>query len=129
MASITYLLLDANYDPVFDPGTALSDVYAVKQAILTRLNLFLGQWWENLNLGLPVFQVILGQLASARGIAAMQAVIQQNILGTPYVTGVINIDVEFVNGRLNYSATAQTAFGPITVADNSVPGFSANLGS
>lgn len=128
MANITYLLLDANYDPVFDPGAALSDIDAVTQAIKTRLSLFLGQWWENLNLGLPVFTVILGQLASARGIAAMQAVIQQNILGTPYVTGVTSVNVNFSNGRLTYTATAQTSFGTTTVSSSS-PASSASLGS
>lgn len=128
MAAITYLLLDANYDPVFDPGAALSDINAVRQAIATRLRLFMGEWWENLNLGLPVFQSILGQLASPSGIAAMQALIQQNILVTPYVTGVTNVGVNFTAGKLAYTTTVQTAFGAI-VTSGSTPGLSASLGS
>ena len=128
MPSITYLLLDAGYDPVFDPNAVLTDLDAVRQVILTRLSLFLGQWWENLKLGLPVFQSILGQLASPSGIAAMQALIQQNILGTPYVTGVTNVSVNFTAGKLSYITTVQTAFGTV-ITNGSTPGLSANLGS
>jgi hypothetical protein len=128
MSAITYLLLDADYDPVFDPNAALTDLDAVRQVIVTRLWLFMGEWWENLNLGLPVFQSILGQLASPSGIAAMQALIQQNILGTPYVTGVTSVGVNFTTGRLSYTTTVQTAFGTV-VTNGSTPGLSASLGS
>jgi hypothetical protein len=110
-ASIQYLLLDSDYDPVFDASASLTGTYAVAQAIDTRLKLFLGEWWENRNLGLPVFQVILGQLGSTQGLAAMTLAVQQNIQGT------------FTNGRLAITYTAQTQFG--TVASTVT---SANLG-
>jgi len=102
MSSISYLQLDSLNDPVFANGTSLTGAAAVQQAVLTRLNLFLGEWWENLNLGLPVFQVILGQLASPRGQAAMQLAIQQNIQGAPYVTSVGKVTTAFVNGQFKF---------------------------
>jgi len=118
MATLTYLQLDSAYDPVSADGTALSNGQAVAQAILTRLKLFLGEWWENLNLGLPVFQQMLGQLGSPRGLKAMQLAIQQNIAGfTPYVTAVTNVEVGFTGGRLTYTATAQTIYGPVTISN------------
>lgn len=117
---IQYLQLDPDYDPVLDPSANLTDIYAVTQAILTRLKLFLGEWWENLKIGLPVFQSILGQLASAQGLSAMTLAVQQNIEGGPYVTGVSNISVTFTNGRLNIQAVAQTIFG-VTTIDTSSP--------
>jgi hypothetical protein len=126
--SISYLLLDQAYDPVFADGTSLTGTQAVAQAILTRLKLFLGEWWENLNLGLPVFQSMLGQLGSPRGIAAMQLAIQQNIAGAPYVTAVTGVVVAFTNGQLQYTAQVQTAFSPTTVS-NAPPGASAILGA
>jgi len=95
----------------------------VAQAIDTRLKLFLGEWWENRNLGLPVFQVILGQLGSTQGLAAMTLAVQQNIQGSPYVTGTSDVSVTFTNGRLAITYTAQTQFG--TVASTVT---SANLG-
>jgi hypothetical protein len=112
-STIQYLQLDAQYDPIFDPAASLTDAYAVNQAILTRLNLFLAEWWEDLTLGLPVFQSILGQLGSPQGLAAMQLAVQQNITGTPYVTSA-STTVNFENGHLSLSYTAETVFGQVT---------------
>ena len=122
---IAYLLLDDQYDPVFDTGVELTNAQAVRQAILTRLKLFLGEWWENLNLGLPVFQTMLGQLDTARTQAATQLAIQQTIYGTPYVTAVTAVSVSFEDGKFTFSATAQTSFGTVSVTN--LPALSASL--
>ena len=114
MATIQYLQLDAGYDPIMDPTACLTDAAAVAQAIQTRLNLFLGEWWENLALGLPVFQAILGQLGSPQGLATMQLAIQQTIQGTPFVTSVTNTAVSFESSQLAVVYTVQTAFGTIS---------------
>lgn len=123
--TIVYLLLDAQNDPVFIPQVELVDAQAVAQAILTRLRLFYGEWWENLNLGLPVFQSILGQLGTQQGQKAMSLAVQTQIEGTPYVTAVINVETAFENGQFSFTATVQTAFGVITVTN--VPGADASL--
>lgn len=123
--TITYLLLDADNDPIFDPSSQLVDAAAVSQAILTRLRLWLGEWWENLNLGLPVTQKILGQLATSQGVAAMNLLIQQQIEGVPYVTAVLDVSSIFSNGRLGFSAKVQTQFGAVLVTN--LPGNSASL--
>lgn len=115
-ATIQYLQLDANNDPIFDPSANLTDAEAVNQAILTRLRLFLGEWWEDVNLGLPVFQSILGQLGSSQGLAAMTLAVQQNIEGGPYVTSVDNVEVTFENGVLSITASAFTQFGPVAIS-------------
>jgi hypothetical protein len=124
--TIVYLLLDAQYDPVFDPSVELIDVQAVQQAIMTRLRLFLGEWWENMNLGLPVFQSMLGQLGSKATQAAINLAIQQQIEGVPYVTGCTDVVSQFENGVFSFSAVAQTSFGPVTI--NSLPANFASLG-
>jgi hypothetical protein len=108
---IQYLQLDADYDPSFDTLTVLSDLDAVSQAILTRLKLFLGEWWENLSIGLPVFQLMLGQLGTAQGLAAMELAIQQNIAGGPYVNEVLAVTATFENGQLSVTYAARTDFG------------------
>ena len=112
-ATIQYLQLDSSYDPIFDPTANLTNLDAVTQAINTRLRLFLGEWWENVLLGLPVFQSILGGLDSPQGLAAMQLTIQQNIQGTPYVTSVTDVSLGFANGRLAIQYSATTSFGPV----------------
>ena len=123
---IAYLLLDSSYDPVFDPGVSLVDAQAVRQAILTRLRLFLGEWWENINLGLPVFQRMLGKLGSQRTQNVTSLAIQQQIRGVPYVSSVTSVQVNFSNGKFTFSAIAQTSFGPVTISN--VPALSASLG-
>jgi hypothetical protein len=123
--TITYLLLDSDYDPVFDPKAALVDSSAVQQAILTRLNLWQGEWWEQLSIGLPVFQQILGQLGDSRGQAAMALAIQQVIEGTPYVTAVDDVQYQFINNQFSFTASVRTVFGQVTV--NYVPGLSVSL--
>lgn len=125
--SLSYLLLDAQYDPVFIPSASLTGAQAVAQNILTRLRLWLGEWWENLNLGLPVFQSILGQLGTGRGQQAMALAIQQQIEQTPFVTSVTNIQFSFENGQFTFTCSVQTAFGPVTVSN--APGQSASVGS
>ena len=129
MATLQYLMLDASYDPIFADDTSLTDLYAVNQAILTRLNLFLGEWWEDLTQGLPVFQTILGKLASSSGLAAMQLAVQQVIVGTPYVTSTSTPAVNFTDGALSITVTVQTAFGTTTVTSTNTPGLSADLDS
>jgi hypothetical protein len=127
MPSVTYLQLDASYDPIFDPAYALADSQAVAQDVLTRLKLFLGEWWEDLNLGMPVFQSMLGQLASSKTQNAVRLIIQQTILATPYVVSVTGIQSSFSNGQFSFTATFTTTFGQVTVS--SAPGDSASLGN
>lgn len=118
--TIQYLQLDSTNDPVFDPSANLTDLKAVTQAILTRLRLFLGEWWENTNIGLPVFQKILGQLGTTQGLKAMSLTVQQNIEGGPFVTSVKDVIVTFTKGILRIQATAVTQFGDVTI-DTAAP--------
>lgn len=126
MATIAYLALDASYDPVFDPAQSLTNGQAVAQAVLTRLKLFMGEWWEDLNLGLPVLQKMLGQLGTQRGQRAISLLIQQNIRGAPYVKSVTDVVVSFTSGTYSFTAHFDTVFGPVTLTSPS-PASSSSL--
>lgn len=127
MASITYLRLDSSYDPVFDPAVALTDLAAVTQAIQTALLLFQGEWWENLNAGTPMFQQILGQRTTPKGLQAMNLALSQAIQAVPYVSSVVaTVSFNPINRQFSYTATAQTAFGSTTVSGN-LPGSAASV--
>lgn len=117
MSSITYLQLDASYDPIFNPAASLQDLEAVEQAIKTRILLFEGEWWENLNEGTPMFQEIIGARATPNGQQIMAAALAARIAGTPYVVAVQNVTVNFnpTSRRFSFSATAETSFGTATV--------------
>jgi hypothetical protein len=126
MALITYRRLDANHDPVMGGGAAdfVSDIDAVAQAIQTRLLLFLGEWWENQEVGLPLFQNILGQGASqSRLLHIVSQLIQQNIYGAPYVTDIPVVQIQFdpVTRTFQFYAVVLTTFGTITVSNYPVP--------
>ncbi len=123
--TIQYLRLDAQYDPIFDPTANLIDAAAVAQMILTRLSLFLGEWWENLLLGLPVFQAMLGQLGSGQQVTAMDLAVQTIVNGTPFVTSSSNVTVKFADGVFTFKGTANTPFGPVDLGN--LPGASAVL--
>jgi hypothetical protein len=122
-------VLDAEYDTVFSNATALTGSQAVRQAILTRLNLFLGEWYENLNLGLSVFQTMLGQLGSSRTQQAAQQAVAADIMTlAPYVTAVNTVIVEFNSAKqLSIQVIAQTVFGVVLVTTS--PGSSAVIGA
>jgi hypothetical protein len=125
--TISYIALDLSYDPIFDSQSSLVDTYAVAQAILTRLNLFYGEWWENLTLGLPVFQSMLGQLETQRSLQAMQLLVQQQIESlAPLVTAIVDLNASFNGGAFTFTCTVQTVFGQVTVSN--VPGINASLG-
>jgi len=120
MSTITVRALDANGDPLQGNGqnNFLSDVYAVAQIILTRLKLFQGEWWLNLNDGLPLFQSILGSSGSSRNIEIITNLISSRISQTPYVTGIVSFEVTFTNRQLLYSGTISTQFGLISVSNS-----------
>jgi hypothetical protein len=128
MAFIQYLRLDTSNDPILIPDVSLTDINAVAQAILTRLKLFQAEWWEDLNEGTPMFQSILGASGSPKNQQAMTLALIERISGTPYVSGLQDISSRFDSRtrKFSFSATAQTAFGPVPVSFT--PGVGAGLG-
>ena len=119
MSSITYRQVDANGDPIWGQGQAnfVSDIYAVAQAIGTRLKLLQGEWWENVNAGTPVFQSMLGVGGSGKRPNAISLLIVQRILSTPYVRGVSSVVTSYnaATRAFHFSCQVQTAFGTITI--------------
>lgn len=126
-ASILYLRLDDNYDPIWDPDAQLSDLDAVAQAIRTNLNLFQGEWWQDLNDGTPMFQEIINQRATPSGQQIMALALAKRISGTPYVSSVENMQFSFseTSRRFSFSCVAKTSFGTLTVQFS--PGQSASV--
>jgi len=65
------------------PGKGfLLEAEATIQAIVTRLNLLLGEWWENLDEGLPLFEEILVYNANLNNI---ELIINERIALAPGV--------------------------------------------
>jgi hypothetical protein len=106
MSTITVRRLDSNGDYTFGQGLAdyISDTEAVAQIIKTRLLLFVGEWWLNLNDGLPLWQSILS--ASGANVQSITLLIQDRILGTPNVVDITSLSTNFDSIQRAYSFTA-----------------------
>lgn len=99
-----YRKLDENGDYVFGEGSVdmLVDIDAVAQAIKTKLLLLLGEWWENVEEGVPYFQSVFTQRSNENGKLAVDTVLRERILTTPGVTQIVSYDGEFTD-RHSYS--------------------------
>ena len=125
MSSITYRALDPNNDPMRGQGQAnfLTDADAVGQAIRTRLLLFEGEWWADLSDGTPWWQSILGTAGGQRLVQTVSLAIQSRILGTPFVTGIQNLQASFDSAqrKFDFYAEVQTQFGVVVVQNIPTP--------
>lgn len=117
-----YRILDANGDYSFGKGqqNLTYGTYAVQQAIKTRLALLKGEWWENTDLGLPLFQSILGQVGITDNITIADAFIKKQIIETTDVTGIEEFSSTYDSANRSYSftCTVNTKYGTITLENS-----------
>jgi len=110
-----------NNDPVFGSNgrVFLTDVDAVAQIIYTTLRLLLGEWWENLQIGFPLFQSLIGQTASPKNQQGIQLLIQQTILSCPYVIQIVDFSFATNTGTMSsiFTATVATSLGTVVVTN------------
>ena len=120
---------DANNDPIEGPNgpVFLSDIDAVAQIIYTTLRFLLGEWWENLSIGFPLFQKLIGASGAPTNQAGVMLIIQQTILSCPYVRQIIDFTFysNTATAASTFRAIVSTAFGNIIVTN--APGSSAQV--
>lgn len=95
-----------------------SGASAVGQAIYTRLKLLQGEWWEQQDDGLPLFQNILGTNGSSDNLQAADLLVQGRILETPNVSSITNFQSSYENRTYSVRCTVETTFGetvPVTI--------------
>ncbi len=106
------LLLDDDGDLYVDAGGIYfsSGLRAVTQGIRLRMQTFKGEWFLDLDHGVPYWQDILGQKYNETKI---RAAFRKAIEDTPGVTRVLELEVDFDNAtrQLSVSWKAQTTFG------------------
>ena len=122
MIFMKYRALDENGDSTFGSKRFLTGREAVGQAILTRLRLLYGEWWENTADGLPLFERILGAYGGEEARAAVDLIISERIQETQNVTEILTFESEFSAETRQYSAfcLVNTAFGelPFSMTEN-----------
>jgi len=91
----------------------------VAEAISQRILLLQGEWWESVLDGTPMWQQILGQGINGRE-QQVALILQNRILGTPYVSGVTNLEFDFNSATRQFQLTAsvQTSFGQVNLSFN-----------
>jgi hypothetical protein len=88
------ILLDANHDLAVS-GQDLQLVAgkdAIRQALDIRLKFFRGEWFLDLNIGMPWLQQVLIKGPSP---SLLTAVFRKEILGTPGVKSLSSLDLQF----------------------------------
>ena len=112
-----YRTLDENGDSTFGSRRFLTGREAVAQAIVTRLKLLYGEWWENTADGLPLFEEILGRYGGEEAREAVDLIISERIQGTENVTALVSYQSTFDPNTRHYGAicVVDTAFGETTL--------------
>lgn len=87
-----YRKLDDDGDYVFGNGSAvfLTDAEAVAQAIKTRIMHWTGEWWEDMNSGTPMQNII-----GSRNLQYADEAIRKRVLDTQHVQSIIFWDSSF----------------------------------
>lgn len=108
-----YRQLDPSGDYVIGQPFLVDSPACVRQAVLTRLKLWQGEWFVDVTDGTPYKQQILGKPNNGNPDAA----IKQRILGTPGVSSIVSYSSTFDAASRSFSvqATIQTQFGTAAV--------------
>ena len=133
MSTTPTILVQQNAMPQNDPiegangPVFLSDLDAVAQIIYTKLRLLLGEWWENLDIGFPLFQKLIGASGAPTSQAGVMLVIQQTILSCPYVLQIVSVSFTHNTATMasTFTAEVSTIFGNLIVSN--APGSSAQV--
>lgn len=109
-----YRPLSALGDYIVDQPFLVNSPACVAQAVLTRLLLYLGEWFLDTTDGTPWFQNIVGKHPNTDP----NTFVKQRIIETPNVTSIISFIGSFDGPTRRYTMTATiaTAFGNTTVS-------------
>lgn len=106
--------LDENGDLVTSGQMFAYDKECVKQTIETRLKLFLGEYFRDINDGTPWFQSILGKF---QNLNAIESILRARIINTEGVLRLLSFDLQYDQEsnerKLTVSSTVLTQFGAI----------------
>lgn len=89
----------------------VTDGEAVAQGVLTRLRLFLGEWFLDVNEGTPWYQDVLIDTPDIR---VIEVDLKARILEDPRVLSLLSFDLEYDRATrgITLSFSAETIFGP-----------------
>lgn len=109
---MTVRKLDANGEIVTSGTQFTSKADEIAQTISTRLRLFIGEYFRNINEGTPWFQSILNKRGT---LSSKDAIIKQRIVQTDGVMGLLSYKADYnIDTRVYFiSAVVNTQYGEI----------------
>ena len=112
--------LDSNFDYVFGNNQFdyVDKLDAITIAIRTKLLLFYQEWWEDLSIGIPMFQSIIGKINSEKFKMTVTLLVSERILEVPGVISVENVLLTTNERNIVLSVDVNTEYGNTTVEVN-----------
>lgn len=112
-----YRQLDENGDYKFGNNELdfITDVEAVAQAIRTKVMLFYQEWWEDISIGIPMFQSIVGRVADTNLKMTSTLLLTRRIREIEQVTSVTNVEVIQGPRSLSFKIEVDTTYGSTSV--------------
>lgn len=109
---MTVRRLDANGDIVTSGTQFTNEASEIAQTISTRLRLFLGEYFRNINEGTPWFQSILNKRGT---LSSKDAIIKQRITRTEGVIQLLSYKADYdIDSRVySIQAVVNTQYGEI----------------
>lgn len=108
-----YRALGEQGDYTLGQNRMKQDKEAVAQAIKTRLGLLYGQWWENTEDGLPLFQKILGAYGDKKDV--IDILISNRIAETKEVKEIKSYTSDIQNRVYTANCIVETVYGDISI--------------
>lgn len=108
-------LVDGDYSFGNNKNDFVTGTLAVSQAIKTNLLLLYGEWWEDIDKGLPLFLHILGQAGMPQNVQAADLLVRDVISNTPGVTNIKKFTSTYENRTYSLTCTVETQYGDATV--------------
>nr|DAO76670.1 MAG TPA: Protein of unknown function (DUF2634) [Caudoviricetes sp.] len=111
-----YRRLGNDGDFLFGGGSNLylQGAAAVQQAIKTRIMHWTNEWWEDLNAGTPMNQILGG-----RDMDFADKALQERVINTPHVTSILFWESLFNsdNRELKFHIVVDTDFGQVELEE------------
>ena len=114
---MTVRALDEDGDIVTHGTQFIHEREEVAQTIRTRLALFLGEYFRNINEGTPWYEQILGKFVS---LDVVEAILRARIANTPEVIRILSFATDFDLDARKYSLSAVvlTKYGELEASFN-----------
>ena len=98
----------------------ISGVSAIAQAIKTKILLFYGEWWEDIGVGIPMFQSIVGQTDPVTIKNSLSMLLQERIQQVSGVSSIDSINISVENRTINpqiivTTSDSETAIVEVTI--------------